>query len=65
MSRFVGNSDRCSLPAFIFLYIYRPASYGLGKMPDLRREDIVGFHGFPFNPAYLLPNVWWCKFKME
>ena len=27
---------------------------GSGKMPDLRRGHIVGFHGTPFNPTYLL-----------
>ena len=38
-------------------YIYRPAGYGSGKMPDLRRGDIVGFHGSPFNLTYVLSNV--------
>ena len=28
-----------------------------GKMPDLRRGDIVGLHGSPFNPTYMLPNA--------
>ena len=28
-----------------------------GKMVAPQMRDIVGFHGFPFNPTYVLPNV--------
>ena len=49
-SGFKDLQDNC------IFYIYHPASYGSGKMPDMRRGDIVGFYGFPFNPTYVLPN---------
>ena len=39
------------LPIF-YIPIAPLGLFGSGKMPDLRRGDIVGFYGSPFNPTY-------------